>query len=241
MNGSSLIVPKASRVRYSRQFKDKTFGITTHLCMQALLSDIYLLQSGLVPGQDVKWEVADRETLRKKLLAGQVGALAVEEWLPAELVRAGQARVMLPLHKLWMDHPSEVIALGKDFGERRPDALERLARATLRSARELDRGNYGPLKNSYPPGTGKPAAWQAGMESSRAGFYPFPFLSAAQVALEELKKRKLAPPDSDFKAVAMATCLTGFCRDQMKSAGFDTIPREDSRDERLIGCCYTGF
>lgn len=241
VNGSSLIVPKGSKVRYSRQFKDRTFGITTRFSMQALLLDIYLLQSGLVPGQDVKWKVAGSEILKKDFLAGKVDALALEEWLPSDLVRAGQARVMLPLHKLWIDHPSEVIAVGKDFGEKRSDALERLSRATLRAARELDRGNYGDLKGSHPPGSRRSTAWQIGLETSRAGFYPFPFLSAARVTLEELKKLKEAPADVDFKAVAEATCLTSLCRDQMKSAGFDTIPQEDSRDERLIGCCYTGF
>jgi ABC-type nitrate/sulfonate/bicarbonate transport system substrate-binding protein len=148
---------------------------------------------------------------------------------------------MLPLHKLWIDHPSEVIAVGKDFADTRPDALLRLSRATVRAARELERRNYGSLKANYPPGSGKPAPWQIGMEASMAAFYPFPFLSAARVTLEEMKKLKAAPRDVDFKAVAEATFLTSLCRDQMKSAGFESVPPEDSREERMIGCCYTGF
>jgi ABC-type nitrate/sulfonate/bicarbonate transport system substrate-binding protein len=241
VNGSTVVVPRGSAVRYSRQFEGSTFGITTHLGMQALLVDIYLMQSGLVPGQDVVWEVAGRDALRRKFLAGAVQALAVEEWLPAELVGAGEARVMVPLRKLWNEYPSDFIAVRKEFADRRADALERLAGATLRAARELERGSYGALKAAHPPGSGKPAAWQAGMEASGAGFGPFPYLSAARVVLEELKKRKEAPPEVDFKAVAEATCLTTFCREKMKEAGFDAVPAEDSREERMIGCCYTSF
>ncbi|HEY5998991.1 MAG TPA: ABC transporter substrate-binding protein [bacterium] len=240
VNGASLVVPAASTVRYSRQFEGRVFGLTTRLSMQSLLLKIYLQQSGLDPARDVSWEVLDRETLKGRFLAGSVHAAALEEWLPSELVLARKARVMTPFHRLWLDYPAEVIAVGSDFAAGRADTLARLSQATLRAARELERGTFGGLPAGLAA-PGKRAAWRVGMEASKAGFAPFPFLSAARLTMEEMKKGKAAPEDVDFKTVAEATCLTGLCREQMRAAGFAEVPGEDSREERLIGCCYTGF
>lgn len=228
-NGSTLAVREGGGIEFSRQFEGKTVGIATPWGMPKLLTDIYLLQSGLKPGQDTGWEVLPAAEREGALRAGRVDALAVEEWLPTELVRSGAGRVMVPLHKLWQDHPAEVVAVSGRFVAEKGELLARLAGALLRGARDLEGG----------PGSEVGAAAAEGYAASRAGHFPFPFHSGVRIILEEMRKRALTPLNQDFQQVAREVCLTDLCRARMAQAGFREVPAEDSRDERMIGCCYT--
>jgi ABC-type nitrate/sulfonate/bicarbonate transport system substrate-binding protein len=228
-NGSTLVVREGSGIEFSRQFAGKTVGIATPWSMPKLLTDIYLLQSGLTPGEDTRWEVLPRGEMGEALSSGRVDALAVEEWLPTELVRQGTARVMVQLHRLWQDHPAEVVAVSSRTAAERGEFVGRLAGALVRGAKDLE---------GAPP-AGATAVAREAHGASVAGHYPFPFHSAVRIILEELKKRGLTPLNVDFQEVAKTACLTALCRERMRDAGFRDIPPEDSRDERMIGCCYT--
>jgi hypothetical protein len=185
--------------------------------------------------------VLEKARMGEGLREGAVDAVAVEEWLPAELVQAGQGRVMVPLHKLWADHPADLVAASRDLGENRPDDLRRVAAATLRAARDLSKGRFDAVAPAATGAAGSSETWRGALETARPGFDPFPFLSGMRVILEEMKKRGQTPLNLDFKAIATETCLTDLTRTLMQEVGFEEVPATDSRDERMIGCCYTFF
>ncbi len=231
--GSTLVVRAASGIEFSRQFEGKTVGVTDELGMPRLLTDVYLLQSGLQPGQDTRWAAVAPEAVGEELRAGRVDAVAAEEWGPAEAVGAGDARLMLSLSRLWEEHPADVLVATRDAWRTRGPEVEACFRATVGAARALAEGAW--AARAEAAGGAAPRAFG----ESRAGFAPFPYLSAFRVILEEMKKRGWTPLNADLKAEAEALCLTGPCREWMAVAGFGEVPGEDSREERMIGCCYT--
>lgn len=239
-DGSTLIVREDSGIEFSRQLEGKTIGVATPWGMPKLLTEIYLLQSGLKPGEDTGWEVLAPAEMGQALRSGRVDALAAEEWLPADLVGRAEARALVSLRRLWPEHPAEVVAVSRRFAEEAPDLLARVALASLRVAKTEGAGEDEPASASFAAWAGADAARAAqAHRSSGAGHYPFPFRNTVRIVLEELKKRRLAPPNLDHAQVVAAATLTGLCRDAMAQAGFAEIPRENSRPERLGWCCTT--
>lgn len=239
-DGSTLVVREGGGIEFSRQLDGKTIGVTTPWGMPRLLADIYLLQSGLKPGEDTRWEVVTPGEAAEALHSGRVDALAAEEWLPAELVARGEARTMVSLRRLWQDHPAEVVAVSRRFAEAQPDVLARLAGATLRGAKALEGFGEEASEAAWAKWAGAGAALAArAYRESGAGDFPFPFHSGLRIILEEMKKRRLTPLNLDYGEVVASLALTGLCREAMGRAGFPEIPGEDSRDERMMGCCYT--
>ncbi|MDF1555672.1 MAG: ABC transporter substrate-binding protein [Deferrisomatales bacterium] len=237
-DGSALVVPAASELRYSRQLRGKTIGTPQPLGMARFLTGVYLVLSGLTPGPHVRLQDVDPQDALAALRAGRIDALAAEAGLFAEAVERGEVRVMDSLHKVWTGHPAELIAVGRDLWEARPDTVAALARASLRGARDLIA--FSPrLPDSLTArlGTSAPALVKAA-EVTRAGFDPFPYRSAMDLALRELVTRGVIPPAVDQDAVLAEAFLPDLCRRTMHEVGYPEVPDGNDRDERLVGCCY---
>jgi ABC-type nitrate/sulfonate/bicarbonate transport system substrate-binding protein len=241
VNGATLVLPHDSTITFSRQFSGKAIGATTDYGMPYILMGIYMALGGLAPGDNVSWTIRPYPELRRLLKEGKIAALAMEEWFPAEMIGAGEAKMMMPLRKIWNDYPSEYLAMARRFHESRSLLVEKASLATLRGARALDTDGVSELRFLYPEGKGTPAPWDEGLRLGETRFHPFPYLSAARVTLEEMRKRKQTPANADFQKASEETCLVSLSRRLMKEAGFKDVPAEDSRNEMMIGCCYTFF
>jgi len=131
-NGSALVVGKNSTVRRSSDLKGKAVAIPGHATIQDFLLRRMLTGAGIDEREVTIITIKPPEMI-SVLGSGQIAAFMAWEPYPSLAIGQAAGSVLTYSENIWPDHPCCVLAVSRDFLEKRPAEVDALRRAHQRS------------------------------------------------------------------------------------------------------------
>jgi ABC-type nitrate/sulfonate/bicarbonate transport system substrate-binding protein len=239
-NGGILGISTNSKISKIQDLAGKTIGVHSPLMVHHLIMRLLLEKYGLTQ-QNIQIKTVPMHLIREALLNGEIDAFINPEPLPTLLESQTVSRSLLLTRMFWLNHPCCLLTCRQSFFEKNQQMVEDITRATTTSCLMLD--NIAMRKSQIEkiyaiktPFNKIPLdKLQQAFAPRRSDFYPFPFLSAAYVIIEQMKKARLLPESIDVKATARDVFKSDFSMRIIKQAASlvpgTSIPSSTKREE----------
>jgi NitT/TauT family transport system substrate-binding protein len=239
-NGGILGISSQSQIKKIQDLSGKTIGVHSPLMVHNLIMQILLEKYGLTQN-NVHIKTVPMHLIKESLLKGDIHGFIHPEPLPTLLESKAISRSLLMTRMFWRNHPCCLLACRKSFFEKNQQLTEDITRATATSCLMLNNiaMREEQIKKIYAmktPFTKIPLnLLQKAFSPRRSDFFPFPFLSAAYIIIEQMKKAKLLPESTDVKATARDVFQSEFAMNILKQAASlvpgSKIPSAIEREE----------
>jgi hypothetical protein len=239
-NGGVLGISTISKVNKIQDLEGKTIGVHSPLMVHHLIMRLLLEKYGLTK-KNIKIKTVPMHLIRQALVNFEIDGFINPEPLPSLLESQAISKSLLLTRMFWLNHPCCLLTCRQSFFENNQQLVEDITRATTTSCLMLD--NIAMRKSQIEKiYTYKTPFNRIPLEKllqafapRRSDFYPFPFLSAAYVIVDQMKKAKLLPESIEVKATAREVIKSDFSMRIIKQAASlvpgTSIPSSTERDE----------
>jgi nitrate/nitrite transport system substrate-binding protein len=240
-NGGVLVVGWNSPIRKPEQLKGKIVGVHSPFMVHNLLFNELLSQHGVNPKKDIKLKIIKMNKLIPALEKEKIDAFINPEPLGTFALERGAGKELLTTKKLWKKHPCCLVAMRKDFFEKKPDLAKSIYLSTLNSGSRLNSlitrvdAIVETHEHSAPYSKVPLESMIKAFVPGRSGFDPFPFQSSAKVVLKMMKKNSLLPDNVKIEPIIKETFLSDFSREILSSMPGAKIPASNYRKEKVVG------
>jgi len=206
-NGGVLGISSQSKIKRIQDLVGKSIGVHSPLMVHYLIMQLLLEKYGLTQN-NVHIKTVPMHQIRQALEKGQIQGFIHPEPLPTLLESQKISRSLLLTRMFWHNHPCCMLTCRKRFFDKNQQMIEDVTRATTISCLMLDniamrKIQIDKIYQKNTPFNKIPLArLQQAFSSRRSDFFPFPFLSAAYVVVEQMKKSNLLPKTTHVKATA---------------------------------------
>jgi len=240
-NGGILGISSQSPIKKIQDLSGKTIGVHSPLMVHYLIMQLLLDKYGLTQ-DNVHIKTVPMHLIKKSLLNGDIHGFIHPEPLPSLLESESISRSLLLTRMFWLNHPCCLLTCRKTFFEKNQQMVENITRATATSCLMLN--NLAMRKEQIEkiyalktPFKNIPLTLlQQAFAPRRSDFFPFPFISAAYVIVNQMKQAKLLPDSIDVRATARDIFQSDFAMQIIKQAASfvpgtsvpDCIEREET-------------
>lgn len=240
-NGAALMVRRGAKIKKPTDFKGKTLANHSALSVHYLINMMFLENHGLDYQKDVNFRIVELGKVIDAVKTGQVDALVMPEPKNAVMEEKGIASVYMLSKYLWPNHPCCALVTKRATLESDEGIVVAVTRAMTRAGLEADKPDTREetvdlLRSSHEfkyHAVGKDVLLRAFIPG-RADFCPFPYQSSFMLIVEEMKKHKLLPADTDAQRIAAEVALSDFSRARIVEVGGDP-PSRNYRAEKVLG------
>ena len=239
-NGGILGISSQSNIKRIQDLAGKSIGVHSPLMVHRLIMQLLLEKYGLTQ-KNVQIKTVPMHLIRQSLMSGEIDGFIQPEPLPTLLESQSISRSLLITRMFWLNHPCCLLTCQKSFFEKNQQMVEDITRATTTSCLMLDniamrKAQIEKIYNKNTPFNKIPLAkLQQAFAPRRSDFFPFPFLSAAYVIVEQMKKAQLLPESIQAKATAKDVFHSDFAMRIIKQAASlvpgTSIPSSTEREE----------
>jgi ABC-type nitrate/sulfonate/bicarbonate transport system substrate-binding protein len=239
-NGGILGISSNSKIKKIQDLAGKTIGVHSPLMVHHLIMRLLLEKYGLTQ-KNIQIKTVPMHLIRQALMNGEIDGFINPEPLPTLLESQAVSRSLLLTRMFWLNHPCCLLTCRQSFFEKNQQLVEDVTRATTSSCLMLDnismrKSQIEKIYTIKTPFNNIPLEkLQQAFAPRRSDFYPFPFLSAAYVIIEQMKKAKLLPESINTKATARDVFKSDFSMRMIKQAGAlipgTSIPSSTEREE----------
>jgi len=203
-NGGALGVASQSKIKKIQDLNGKRIGIHNPLMIHHLILRLILEKYGLTK-KNIQIVTVPMNQIESSLRSGATQAFIHPEPLPTFMESQNIARSLLLTRMFWNNHPCCSLACKRSFFEKNQQLVEDFTHATIMAGLKLDniamrQSEIEKVHSFDTPFKKFPLdRLQQAFQPRRSDFYPFPFLSAGYVVVEQMKKAQLLPQTIDTK------------------------------------------
>jgi len=239
-NGGILGIGLKSNIKKIQDIAGKCIGVHSPLMVHYLIMQLLLDKYGLTQ-KNVQIKTVPMHLIRQSLENGEIDGFINPEPLPTLLESQSISKSLLFTRMFWLNHPCCLLTCRKSFFQKNQQLAEDITRATTTSCLMLD--NIAMRKTQIEKTYAFDTPFkkipleklQQAFQPRRCDFFPFPFLSAAYVIVEQMKKANLLPKSLEVKATAKDVFQSDFAMRIISQAASlvpgTSIPSRIEREE----------
>jgi len=203
-NGGVLGISAKSKIKKIHDIEGKTIGVHSPLMVHNLILLLLLEKYGLNPN-NIQIKTVPMNKIRHSLTSGEIDGFINPEPLPTLMEFSEISKSLLLTRMFWQNHPCCLLTCRQTVFEKNRQMVEDITRATTIACLMLDniamrKPQIEKLYTFNTPFKKLPLErLQQAFQPRRSDFYPFPFLSAGYVIVQQMKKANLIPFELNTK------------------------------------------
>ncbi|MBF0452300.1 MAG: ABC transporter substrate-binding protein [Candidatus Magnetomorum sp.] len=222
-NGGVLGVSAQSNIKKIQDISGKRIGVHSPLMIHSVILQLLLEKYGL-DKKNIQVLPIPMNQIREAIIQGKIDGFILPEPLPTLLEAQNISKSLLLTRMFWQNHPCCLLTTRKQFFDHNQQLMEDVSRATTTAGLELD--NIALRKQviakTYDFNTPYKKIplehLQKAFMTRRSDFFPFPFLSAGYVIVQQMKKTGLLPKSVEPEALVKTMFQADFAMTIIKQA-----------------------
>ena len=241
-NGGVLGISTKSNIQKVQDLSGKRIGVHSPLMIHTVILMLLLEKYGLDP-KKIQILTIPMNQIKAAILEDKIDGFILPEPLPTMMEIQNIAKSLLVTRFFWLNHPCCLLTTRKDFFDNNQQLVQDVSRSVMTAGLELDNVVYrkqtiakihtynSPYKNIALE------TLQKAFMSRRSDFFPFPFLSAGYIIVEQMIKSGLLPKTIDPKTSVKDIFQADFAMNIIKQASANipgtSVPSKTERKEQF--------
>jgi nitrate/nitrite transport system substrate-binding protein len=239
-NGGVLGISTKARINKVQDLAGKRIGVHSPLMIHNIILMLMLEKYG-IDQKKIHILTIPMNQIKDAIVQEKIDGFILPEPLPTFMEAQHVVKSLLLTRMFWQNHPCCLLTAKKTFFEKNQQLAQDVSRAIMISGLELDNIVYRKQSIEKVHTYSTPykdiplELLQKAFMSRRSDFFPYPFLSAGYVIVEQMKKSGLLPETIHSQSTVQDIFQADFAMNIIKQAALKvpgtSVPSQTERKE----------